>query len=171
MRISLIHNQQGVGLIEVLVAMLLLAIGVMGFAALQVRAIGATSESISRTQAMSVMRGLGERIRANSTVASTYPALITTASVAVPSVLCTGTTVCTPAQLAIYDAYLVSIDAASNGMRLSMSTCPNLLFTRQCMYAAWNKTTPTLGTNSAVDCVDSQGRYYQESSCLVLESY
>jgi type IV pilus assembly protein PilV len=171
MRINPKRSQRGIGLVEVLVAMLLLAIGVMGFSALQVRAIGATAESISRTQAMSMMRGLGEHIRANSTVASSYPALITTGSLTAPSVLCTGTTLCTPTQLAIYDAYLVSTDASSNGIKLSMSTCPGLLFTRQCIYAAWNKTTPTLGTTSSLDCVDSQGRYYQESSCLVLEAY
>jgi len=37
-----IQSQQGVGLVEVLVALLLLAIGVVGFAGLQVRAISAT---------------------------------------------------------------------------------------------------------------------------------
>ena len=40
------HQQQGVGLVEVMVALLLLAVGVMGFAALQMTAIKATDESL-----------------------------------------------------------------------------------------------------------------------------
>lgn len=37
-------TQKGVGLIEILVALLVLAIGVLGFVALQYRAVEATSE-------------------------------------------------------------------------------------------------------------------------------
>ena len=39
------HRQLGVGLMEVLVALLILSIGVMGFIALQYRAVEATAES------------------------------------------------------------------------------------------------------------------------------
>ena len=41
------HYQKGVGLMEVLVAMLILAIAILGYAALQVRATTATEESMS----------------------------------------------------------------------------------------------------------------------------
>ena len=58
-------NQQGVTLVEVLVSMFLLGIAVIGFVALQVRALSATSESSYRSQAMSIAQDLSERMRAN----------------------------------------------------------------------------------------------------------
>jgi type IV pilus assembly protein PilV len=166
------HQQSGVGLVEVLVAMLVLAVGVMGFAALQVRAVGATSESLSRTQAMTILRSLGERIRANNT-ATTYPTLIKAASLTTPNKICAGTTYCTAAEMATYDAYIVETFANENGIKLSMDPCPSLQtgFSRQCIYAAWNKTKPSSGADADLDCVDLTGVYHNKSSCLVLEVY
>lgn len=56
--------QRGVGLVEVLVAVLLLSIAVLGFSALQMRAIGATDESLARTKSLNVVRNLSEIMRA-----------------------------------------------------------------------------------------------------------
>lgn len=41
--------QAGVGLLEVLVALILLAIGVLGYVALQLRAMDASSEALSKS--------------------------------------------------------------------------------------------------------------------------
>ena len=60
-----LNKQKGVGLVEVLVALVLLAVGVLGYAALQLRAIDATSEALNRSQATVILRGLTESIRAN----------------------------------------------------------------------------------------------------------
>ena len=49
-----LSSQQGVGLIEVMVALLLLAVAVLGFSALQMNALNATDESLVRSRAMSV---------------------------------------------------------------------------------------------------------------------
>ena len=57
-------HQQGVGLVEVLVAVLLLSVAVLGFSALQVRAISATDESLVRTKSLTVVRNLAEVMRA-----------------------------------------------------------------------------------------------------------
>lgn len=57
-------HQHGVGLIEVLVALLLLSIAVLGFSALQVRAISATDESLVRTKSLTIVRNLAEVMRA-----------------------------------------------------------------------------------------------------------
>ena len=43
------------GLLEVLVALILLAIGVLGYVALQLRAMDASSEALSKSQAILVM--------------------------------------------------------------------------------------------------------------------
>ena len=57
-------NQHGVGLIEVLVAVLLLSIAILGFSALQIRAVSATDESLVRTKSLTVVRNLAEVMRA-----------------------------------------------------------------------------------------------------------
>lgn len=60
-----IHSQSGMSLIEVLVALLILGIGVMGFIALQLRSVETTDITYSRTQAMAIARDIIERINAN----------------------------------------------------------------------------------------------------------
>ncbi|MCU7226027.1 type IV pilus modification protein PilV, partial [Acinetobacter bohemicus] len=67
-----INHQQGVGLMEVLIALLILAIGVMGFIALQYRAVEATIESGSRIQAINLGRDLAERMRVNRGAENVY---------------------------------------------------------------------------------------------------
>ena len=74
------NKQQGVGLIEVLVALLILAIGVMGFIALQYRAIEATAESGSRIQAINLARDLAERMRVNRGAEEVYAFQLNTAN-------------------------------------------------------------------------------------------
>ena len=59
------HSQNGIGLMEVLVALLVLAIGVMGFIALQYRAVEASAEGVYRVEGMRPARDSAERIRVN----------------------------------------------------------------------------------------------------------
>lgn len=56
-------EQVGVSLVEVLVALLLLSVAVLGFSALQVRAISATDESLVRTKSLTIVRNLAELMR------------------------------------------------------------------------------------------------------------
>jgi len=70
------NNQQGVGLVEVLVALVLLALGVLGYTALQLRAVDAAGEALTRSQATLILRGLTESIRANPDGQGSYPAAV-----------------------------------------------------------------------------------------------
>ncbi|WP_339341050.1 prepilin-type N-terminal cleavage/methylation domain-containing protein, partial [uncultured Psychrobacter sp.] len=58
-----IKSQRGVGLVEVMVALLLLAGAVLGFSAMQLSAIKATDESLMRTRAISSIKALSESMR------------------------------------------------------------------------------------------------------------
>ena len=49
-----VHRQRGTTLVEVLVSMLLLAVAVIGFAALQVRALTTTNTAVYRAQAVRI---------------------------------------------------------------------------------------------------------------------
>ena len=59
------HRQQGTTLIEVLVALLVLAIGLLGAAALQLNALKYTDSSRTSSQASFIAYDMMDRIRAN----------------------------------------------------------------------------------------------------------
>ncbi|WP_228151529.1 type IV pilus modification protein PilV [Acinetobacter indicus] len=174
----MIYGEKGVGLIEVLVALLVLAIGVLGFVVLQARAVEATGESAKRVQAMNIARDIAERIRANRDGWAEYKTqFATTAKQKDGSKDCLGTAstdFCTEAELADYDAREVEKYAASLGMNLSIQQCQKNRasdFDRQCVYIAWNDTT---ASNSATDSdtACTKGTTYQtKSNCLIMEIY
>lgn len=58
-------QQTGFGLIEILVALLVLAIGLLGMASLQTTSLQQTTGSQTRTQAILLAEDIVERIRAN----------------------------------------------------------------------------------------------------------
>ena len=64
--------QWGVGLVEVLVALLIVAIGVLGFAGMQLQGLNSTEESHYRTQATALAQDIVERISANQSAAGVY---------------------------------------------------------------------------------------------------
>lgn len=178
-------SQRGVGMVEVLVAMVLLAIGVLGYAALQIRAVEATGEALNRSQAMVILRGLAEQIRVNNAAQSAYPTAVQTyysnlaSAPLAPSKSCiTGN--CTSAELAIFDSYQTARTAFNLGMKISVLDCPgvNNVPKRQCLLAAWGKTTlptgnslPATASNPSTECMLSDGIYQPQATCLMMEAY
>lgn len=57
--------QRGFSLLEVIITMAILAVGLLGLAGLQARAINAETESFSRAQAMMLANGMVDRMNAN----------------------------------------------------------------------------------------------------------
>jgi type IV pilus assembly protein PilV len=66
------QHQRGALLLEALVAILICAFGLLGFAGLQARAISAELESYQRSQALVLIEDIASRINANRTNASAY---------------------------------------------------------------------------------------------------
>ena len=62
--------QRGVALIEVLIAFLILSVGLVGFSALQVRAVKATQSSLQRNDAAMLANSILESMRANRAAAT-----------------------------------------------------------------------------------------------------
>ncbi|OTG67145.1 type IV pilus modification protein PilV [Acinetobacter silvestris] len=178
----IIKHQKGVGLMEVLVALLLLAIGVLGYTVLQLRAVDASSEALSRSQGMLVLRGLAENIRANPDGQTSYPAAVRgytslTSAPTAPAASCLNPSVkCTPQQMAIYDAYNTAQSAFDIGMHITMTDCPGVSAApvkRQCLFIAWGDTTLSATTSTAdvSNCMSSAGIYTANSKCLMMEAY
>lgn len=98
-------QQNGYGLIEVLVAVLVLAIGLLGLAGLQTQSLRYNNEAYFRTQATLLAMDMADRLRTNLETARTSPGSYTfakTESLPASVTDCTSSP-CSLAQLAQYD--------------------------------------------------------------------
>lgn len=164
----MMQYQKGVGLVEVLVALFLLAIGVLGFSALQLRALQATTEATDRTMAMTVARDLTDRMRINRLALADYVTAINEKSTETG---CVGSVVnykpaCDKTKMAAYDAKQILDKAGSLGQTVVMKKCDGS--SRTCVYVAWGKTTIT--KDSVSTCM-TDGVYKADAQCLVMEAF
>lgn len=105
-------KQQGLSLIEVLVALAVLSVGLLGTAALQVQAKRSNLSAVERTTASMLVHDLFERMRANPSMFATYRAAVDAtqevgkAGGTEPNPNCSSSTSeCSPAELAQYDVW------------------------------------------------------------------
>ena len=163
-------QQRGMGLVEVLVAILVLAIGVLGFVALQYRAVEATAESVYRVQAVNLARDLAERIRENRGALETFESQLQNTAIQPASTKnCFTSTSCNAAEMADFDVAQVSTRATSTAMTMNLLPCQGNLNARQCVYVAWGDTSATDGAGVA-DCTNSTS-YNPVSTCIIMEVY
>ncbi|WP_161599289.1 type IV pilus modification protein PilV [Reinekea blandensis] len=96
--------QQGAGLIEVLVAMLVLAIGLLGFSAIQTQAMRMNFETMQRARAAALAEDLFDRMRANSQQAISTDNYLRDFDEDLPELIkdCAAEA-CTPVQMASWD--------------------------------------------------------------------
>lgn len=120
-----IRRQAGFNLIEALIATVVLTIGLLGVAALQLTGMRNTQGSYYRSQATTIMNDLAERIYANTPGAASYGGFNSaTSACTTPAALCamTSATVvaaCTPAQMATYDLFIAGCSAMGANTLLS----------------------------------------------------
>ena len=163
------NQQAGVALMEVLVALLLLALGVLGFVALQYRAVEASSEGEYRVQAINLARDVAEKIRTNPTEIATYQAEIQGQAI-------TGgtncyNTFCSQNEKAVFDARQMNAAAQRVGMTMNMDTCPGVSNRRRCVVVAWGDTPAVSSADDPNDCTNDQGVYNATSTCVIMEAY
>ncbi|TQV86399.1 type IV pilus modification protein PilV [Aliikangiella coralliicola] len=124
-------KQSGISLIEILVTTLILGIGLLGVAALQVSSVSSNQEGYFASQATSIAEDYASRIRASKTAVMMANPNITYANFlalyhngnnaalacdADPETMCRGANDCTPAQLAIFDMWEVCSAAAEDSV-------------------------------------------------------
>lgn len=170
------RQQSGFGMIEILVAMLVLAIGVMGFAGLQARAVQTSGDSYYRSQAMSLAQDLAERVRANSRQTAAYRTAANwpadNAAVTSAPTTCVDAA-CTPANMVIFDVNSVryNVQTLLPQGEIRMEACQ--ASSVNCIYVAWDGLTATAG--AAGECVGTTGEYKSPPAnrpaltCLMLE--
>jgi len=97
------HTQQsGFSLLEVLITLVILAIGLLGLAGLQATGLKSNLSAYHRSQATQLAYDIADRMRANMTAINNYPAINPTTATAQAGCLAGG---CSPALMAQHDIY------------------------------------------------------------------
>lgn len=126
-----IHTLRGATLLEVMIALMIFSIGMLGLAALQVTGMRESGNAEKRTQATLVANDIVERMRSNITATSAgdYAAVnYGTIDCTNPPVnYCednggTNAATCTTAQMAVFDAQLAYCQAKNNLPTGALST-------------------------------------------------
>ena len=121
-------RQTGMGMIEVLVALLVLAIGLFGVLSMQTKGLQLNQAGYYQSQAMFLAQDILERIRANREAADSYDTGGFTSTPVSGTDCETDTATCTPAQMAASDKMywtqsLVNLLPSGAG-RVSVSDVP-----------------------------------------------
>jgi type IV pilus assembly protein PilV len=95
------RKESGFSMVEVLVALVVLAIGLLGIAALYLNSLQSGRTAIYRTQAITLAADLADRIRMNRTAQAAYGTLFVDAEAVVATCVTTGG--CSDADLASTD--------------------------------------------------------------------
>lgn len=99
-------GSRGFTLVEVLVAVLVISIGMLGVARLVLAAVKANDSAYFRTQAANLAYSILDEMRANRTYAMSAPGYTATGPVSNPGYQCVGTgNTCTAAEMAQYELY------------------------------------------------------------------
>ena len=101
MQHTLLQPQRGITLLESLVAIVVMALGILGILGVQMRTLSDTQTGVRRAQAIRLIEDMGERMRANPSALANLSSYVSNfaASPTVPS--CASG--CTAANLATYD--------------------------------------------------------------------
>jgi type IV pilus assembly protein PilV len=134
---------RGVSLIEALIAVLLLSLSALAFAALQLRGLSGNASAMWRSKAVQMTLEMADRMRANQpgVSAGAYDSLLEPGSA--PN--CGTSSACTPAQTAALDYASWSVAAGHELPGGSGVVCVD--------------STPDDGTAGAPDCDGSGGTY------------
>ncbi len=99
LRIPLV-SQRGLSLLEAMIALVIISVGLLGIAALQINALKQNNSAYWHSKAVWIAHDMAERMRANSSVTNDYIGIDT----ATPYAQDCQAAPCTPAQMVVADA-------------------------------------------------------------------
>jgi type IV pilus assembly protein PilV len=97
------YKNAGFTLIEILIAMVVLALGLLGLAGLQATSLRNNQSAYNRSQATELAYELADRMRANVAGKAAYTAILPSSATAKAN--CLTTTGCSPAEMAENDLF------------------------------------------------------------------
>jgi len=118
-------SSRGFTLVEVLIALVVLAIGMLGIAGLLLNGLQSSRIALLRTQAVMLASDIGDRIRANRTGGASY-ALASGTTLSTPTKMCTTAGQCNTSEVAAVDLYAwqQSVLAALPGATTEITVAP-----------------------------------------------
>ena len=164
------NKQKGMGITEVLVAMVMLTIGISAMVSVQLAATKSTEASLKKVEAINIAKDYIEIMRTNPTQKATYDQLSINDDKmknAAGSLNC-YTAECTLVEKAKFDLTQVYKRANERGYSIRANTC-NLNSARRCVFVSWGETQPTEGTSSANGGVGSNDRA-ADYNCAVVSN-
>ena len=125
--LKLNQSQQGLTLVEAMIALLVISIGLLGIASLQLTAMNQNASSLNHSQAVWIAYNMSDRIRANISEFDNYNGIDTTNNYAQD---CMATT-CSNAQMREADAadWSTMIDNLPGGRGMITNNADGLLVT------------------------------------------
>jgi len=127
------RTQTGSSLIEILVALLVVSIGLLGIARLEVFSSQSNSESIQRTSATLIAHDFMEKIRANPGLLATYSGIVVgDGAIAAPTAMCNSAN-CNTADIAAWDIYTFDQQLIGTNERLGANNTGGLDSPRACI--------------------------------------
>ncbi len=158
--------ERGFSLIEVLVTLLVLAIGLLGLAALQAQGLRFNQVALVRTQATNLAYDIVDRMRANRANVAAYTA-------ADPGLLCDPTVATVNMDLSCwYDDLALALPAG--GGAITANATANFFD----VTVRWVDRTPRdfgggaiRAPASAADCATIAGRFWDGTNCLVQQTW
>ncbi len=163
--ISRRRRENGFSLIEVLIALLVLAIGLLGLAALQAQGLRFNYDAYVRTQATNLSYDIVDRMRASRTNFAAY-------TVADPDLPCDPTVATANMDLSCWYDALAATLPAGGGVIAANATANFFDVT-----VRWLDRTPrdfggTIRAPSSVaDCAAIAGRFWDGTNCLVQQTW
>lgn len=176
--------QRGFGLLEVLITLVIMAVGLLGIAVLQVMSKRSNFEATQRTTASMLANFIVERMRANPGALAVYggtletppPALGGPTYTAEPTPTCSSASACSPNELADHDLWLweqLIIGAteqsgtSNTGGLVSPTACitttvPDALTDRSGRYTVtivWRGSTKLSNPSTTNTCGSASGKY------------
>lgn len=121
------RKQQGLSLIESMIALVVISIGLLGIAALQITAMGQNTSSLNHSQAVWLAYNMSDRIRANNSEFLNYDGIDTNTGYSGDCVM----TACSTAQMLQADAaeWTTMVQSLPGGRGRITSNADGLLVT------------------------------------------
>lgn len=176
---SVIQQERGFGLIEVLVALLLVSVVFFGFLAVQMRAYHTSQDAVIRTHATSLLSTQAQILQGHDeSVKQSYQRLFNQLnrsgssgqmmdyyqkSLAAIRLSC-HQQACTPADAVNYQAIQSAKVAATHGVRMNVVSCP----AGRCLLAVWGETKAEQGEGS---CINQVGAIHVGARCVMMVVY
>lgn len=166
------HNQKGIGIADVMVALTLLSVGVLGFVGMQLKATQNSMNNLNKVKSSIIAMDFAEKVRTNPEALDEYYSSMESATTQKGgSGLNCYTQFCSSNDKAKADVYQSYVSASKSGIIMALNNCP-ISSARKCLYLVWGTTTPNHGGNLSCTITSSNKMVYRDgSTCLVQELF